>query len=107
MTKRIAAVLAEYGLDVRGEGHSHNVPIHADEFASNWDLSTAWAMAAAMMLLDDAGFDPRRMPIAGYAQYPPTARNDTAEGRRANRRYCGGVCFPVSSSEGPVAPGRC
>jgi chemotaxis protein MotB len=43
-------------------------------------------MAVAMMLIDQAGFDPRRMSIAGYGQYHPTASNDTPEGRRANRR---------------------
>jgi len=84
--KRIAAVLMEYGLDMRVEGHSDNVPIHNDEFASNWELSTARATAVAMMLIDDAGFDPKRMSIAGYAQYHPAASNDTLEGRRANRR---------------------
>ena len=84
--KRIAAVLTEYGLDMRVEGHSDNVPIHNDEFASNWDLSTARAMAVAMMLIDEAGFDPRRMSIAGYGEYHPAASNDTADGRKANRR---------------------
>jgi chemotaxis protein MotB len=84
--KRIAAVLMEYGLDMRVEGHSDNVPIHNAAFSSNWDLSTARAMAVAMMLIDEAGFDPQRMSIAGYAQYHPTASNDTPEGRQANRR---------------------
>jgi chemotaxis protein MotB len=84
--KRIAAVLMQYGLDMRVEGHSDNVPIHNATFNSNWDLSTARAMAVAMMLIDDAGFDPSRMSIAGYSQYHPTASNDTPEGRRANRR---------------------
>jgi chemotaxis protein MotB len=84
--KRIAAVLMQYGLDMRVEGHSDNVPIHNASFASNWDLSTARAMAVAMMLIDDAGFDPNRMSIAGYGQYHPAASNDTPEGRRANRR---------------------
>jgi len=40
----------------------------------------------AMMLIDEAGFDPRRMSIAGYAQFHPVASNDTPEGRQANRR---------------------
>jgi chemotaxis protein MotB len=84
--KRIAAVLMQYGLDMRVEGHSDNVPIHNAAFASNWDLSTARAMAVAMMLIDDAEFDPSRMSIAGYGQYHPTASNATPEGRRANRR---------------------
>ncbi|HEY0308999.1 MAG TPA: flagellar motor protein MotB [Acidobacteriaceae bacterium] len=84
--KRIATVLMQYGLDMRIEGHSDNVPIHNAQFNSNWDLSTARAMAVSMMLLNDAGFDPQRMSIAGYAEYHPAASNDTPEGRRANRR---------------------
>jgi chemotaxis protein MotB len=84
--KRIASVLMEYGLDMRVEGHSDNVPIHNVEFSSNWDLSTARASAVAMMLLNESGVDPRRLSIAGYGEYHPTAKNDTPEGRRANRR---------------------
>jgi chemotaxis protein MotB len=84
--RQIAIVLMQYGLDMRVEGHSDDVPIHNDAFNSNWDLSTARAMAVAMMLLNDSGFDPRRMSIAGYSQYHPVASNDTVEGRKANRR---------------------
>jgi len=43
--KRIAEVLTQYGLDMRVEGHTDDVPIHNAQFASNWDLSTARAMA--------------------------------------------------------------
>jgi chemotaxis protein MotB len=43
-------------------------------------------MAVATMLIDESGVDPKRMSIAGYAQYHPVASNDTPEGRRANRR---------------------
>ena len=84
--KRIAAVLMQYGLDMRVEGHSDDVPIHNAKFSSNWDLSTARATAVAMMLLNESGVDPKRMSIAGYAEYHPAASNDTPEGRRANRR---------------------
>jgi hypothetical protein len=42
--------------------------------------------AVAMMLLNESGFDPRRMSIAGYAQYHPSASDDTPEARGANRR---------------------
>src|SRR6201996_9351384 len=75
--KRIASVLLEYGLDMRVEGHTDDVPIHNAVFASNWDLSTARAMAVAMMLLNDAGVDPQKMSIAAYAQYHPAATNTT------------------------------
>jgi chemotaxis protein MotB len=84
--KRIAAVLMQYGLDMRVEGHSDNVPIHNAAFNSNWDLSTARAMAVAMMLVNESGVDPKRMSIAGYGEYHPVASNDTPDGRRSNRR---------------------
>ena len=71
---------------LRLEGHTDNVPIHNAAFASNWDLSTARAMAVAMMLLNESGVDPQQISIAGYAQYHPAASNDTPEGRKANRR---------------------
>jgi chemotaxis protein MotB len=98
--KKIAVVLMQYGLDMRIEGHSDNVPIHNDRFGSNWDLSTARAMAVAMMLIDKDGFDPQRMSIAGYAEYHPVASNSTSEGRRANRR----VDLVVVSVFGPHHP---
>jgi chemotaxis protein MotB len=84
--KRIAEVLMQYGLDMRVEGHTDDVPIHNAQFASNWDLSTARAMAVAMMLVNESGVDPQKMSIAGYGQYHPAATNNTPEGRRANRR---------------------
>lgn len=99
--KRIATVLMQYGLDMRVEGHSDNVPIHNSTFNSNWDLSTARAMAVAMMLIDEAGFDPQRMSIAGYSQYHPVASNDTPEGRRENRRV---DLVIVALSKGQAAP---
>ena len=84
--KKIAAVLTLYGLDMRVEGHSDNIPIHNQAFQSNWELSTARATAVAMMLIDEAEIDPAKISIAGYGQYHPTSSNDTPEGRAANRR---------------------
>lgn len=83
---RIARVLSRPGLELRVEGHSDNQPIHTDEFRSNWELSTARAMAVLTLLVDHAGFDPTRISASGYGQYRPTADNSTPEGRRMNRR---------------------
>jgi chemotaxis protein MotB len=97
--ERISAILMQYGLDMRVEGHSDNVPIHNATFGSNWDLSTARAMAVAMMLLNSSGFDPKRLSIAGYGEYHPAASNDTPEGRKTNRR----VDLVVVCVDKPVA----
>jgi chemotaxis protein MotB len=84
--RRIAKVLSINGLDLRVEGHSDDQPIHTAQFQSNWELSTARAMAVMQMLVNDAGFDPNHISIAGYGQYRPVADNATPEGRRLNRR---------------------
>jgi chemotaxis protein MotB len=84
--EKIAQVLSLNGLDLRVEGHSDDQPIHTAQFRSNWELSTARAMAVMQLLVDDAGFDPRKISVAGYGQYRPVADNATPDGRRMNRR---------------------
>jgi chemotaxis protein MotB len=83
---RIAKVLSLHRLELRVEGNSDDQPIHTPEFRSNWELSTARAMAVMQLLVDDSGFDPRKVSVLGYGQYRPIADNATPEGRRMNRR---------------------
>lgn len=84
--RRIGDVLMRYGLNMRIEGHTDDVPIHNSSFESNWELSTARANSVAMMLIDVAHFNPAKLSIAGYGEYHPVSSNATAEGRQANRR---------------------
>jgi chemotaxis protein MotB len=84
--KRIAKVLSRPGLEIRVEGHSDNQPIHNDQFRSNWELSAARAMNVLLLLVNDAGFDPRNISAAGFGEYRPVADNSTPDGRRMNRR---------------------
>jgi chemotaxis protein MotB len=94
--ERIARVLAEHGLELRIEGHSDDQPIHSSQFDSNWELSTARAMAVMKFLVEKDGFDPRKISVAGYGQYRPIADNSTPEGRRANRRVDLVVVAPLA-----------
>lgn len=100
--ERIAKVLSKPGLEIRVEGHSDNQPIHNDQFRSNWELSTARAMAVLRLLVDDAGFDPTKLSASGYGEYRPVADNSTAAGRRMNRR----VDLVVVQSKLPVVATR-
>ena len=84
--RKIAAILAEHPkLKIHVIGHTDNVPIRS-RFASNWELSTARALAAVHFLTEKAGIDPRRVGAVGYGEYRPIADNATAEGRAKNRR---------------------
>jgi len=98
--KRIAKVLSRPGLEIRVEGHSDNQPIHNEQFRSNWELSASRAMNVLLLLVDDAGFDPRNISASGYGEYRPVADNSTPEGRRMNRR----VDLVVVQSKGIKIP---
>ncbi|MDK9556274.1 OmpA family protein [Marinobacter sp. M216] len=52
----------------------------------NQFLSQRRAEAVAARLVDSLGVDPSRVKASGYGEERPIARNDTAEGRAANRR---------------------
>ena len=84
--RKIAAILAEHpALKIHVIGHTDNVPIR-NRFASNWELSSARALAAVHFLTEKAGVDPRRVGAVAYGEYRPLADNVTAEGRARNRR---------------------
>ena len=83
---RAAKILSEHHLEMRVEGHSDDQPIHNSYFQSNWQLSTARAMTVLLLLVNECNFDPQKISLAGYGPYRPIASNDTAEGRRMNRR---------------------
>jgi chemotaxis protein MotB len=88
--RKIAAILIGHPqLKIQVMGHTDNVPIRPaarSRFASNWELSTARALAAVHFLTEQAGVDPRRVGAVGYGEFRPIADNATAEGRSKNRR---------------------
>jgi chemotaxis protein MotB len=87
---KIAAILAQHPeIKIHVVGHTDNVPIRPEarsRFASNWELSTARALAAVRFLTERAGVDPRRVGAVGYGEFRPIADNSTPEGRARNRR---------------------
>jgi chemotaxis protein MotB len=62
------------------------MPIHTDQFDSNWELSTARATRLARIFIVGHQFAPARLSASGYAEYHPATTNATAEGRSQNRR---------------------
>jgi DNA-binding response OmpR family regulator/outer membrane protein OmpA-like peptidoglycan-associated protein len=71
---------------VRIEGHTDNVPIHNNRFASNWELSTSRATEIIKLLITKYEIDPLRLSASGYSEFYPVASNATPEGRAMNRR---------------------
>jgi chemotaxis protein MotB len=83
---RIAKVLEAHPYNVRIEGHTDNVPIHTEHFASNWELSTARATEMTKLFITRYQFPPERLSAAGFGEFHPAAPNRTEEGRALNRR---------------------
>lgn len=84
---------------VRIEGHTDDIPITTALYASNWELSTARALAL-VHYMSDAGVAPQRLSGIGYGEFQPVAPNDTREGRAQNRRVDIVIIYPDSLSSG-------
>src|SRR5579871_3081349 len=83
---RIANVLRPLPNEIEVEGHTCNLPIHTDQFPSNWELSTARAGAVLRFFVEVSGLPAGRFKAAGYADTRPIGPNDTEPHRMRNRR---------------------
>ena len=87
---RIAGALRGKSERVRVEGHTDNVPIVKPETKSkfpfgNLDLSLQRALVAADFLMKE-GVEARRVSCAGWGEHQPRTGNDSADGKKKNRR---------------------
>ncbi len=70
---------------LRIDGHTDQVPIRSDRFASNWELSQARALAVVHMLIS-LGVPPNRLAANGFGEYQPIEESDADGASRQNRR---------------------
>lgn len=89
--KSIAATLKREYPDriIRVEGYTDDKPIGdklKSRFPSNWELSTGRASAVVRHLQWTHEISPKRFEVVGFGPYQPIATNETADGRRENRR---------------------
>ncbi len=86
LLRKIGEVLGKTKAEIIIAGHTDNVPLSSGPFGSNLGLSMARAGSVAEFLLSKKNIDPRKLSTMGFGEYRPLASNDTAEGRRKNRR---------------------
>ena len=70
---------------LRIDGHTDRVPIATDRFPSNWELSSARALAIVKYLVSQ-GIPAKHLSANGFGQYQPVDTADTPEARAKNRR---------------------
>jgi chemotaxis protein MotB len=84
--QQVGSVLAEIGRRrIQVEGHTDNVPIHNEQFASNWELASARALVVVRSMTQ-SGMPDDAISAASYGEFHPAASNDDAQGRAVNRR---------------------
>lgn len=62
------------------EGHTDDNPINTFEYASNWELSAARALAV-LLALGDAGIEPSRLSFHAFGQFNPVKPNRNVDGK--------------------------
>lgn len=70
---------------LRVDGFTDKQPISTPQFPSNWELSTARAVAVVKYLVS-RGIPPEHLAAAGFAEFAPLDTADTPEAYRKNRR---------------------
>ncbi len=89
----LAATVSEVSAEIpssidwvlRIDGHTDKRPIHTDRFPSNWELSTARAVAIVKYLVVQ-GIPAHRLSANGFGQFQPIDAADTPEAYTKNRR---------------------
>ena len=73
--------------DIRIDGHTDSTPLIGSAlYPTNWELSTARALAVTRYLTETDGVMATRMEAAGYGEFRPIVPNDSRENRALNRR---------------------
>jgi len=70
---------------LRVDGHTDVRPINSPQFKSNWDLSTARAIAVVKYLIGK-GVEPTRLMAAGFGEFQPIDTGKTDDAYKRNRR---------------------
>ncbi len=73
--------------EVEVQGHTDNIPVSGGSVhQTNWHLGAARAVSVLQYLQDTSDLKPELFKATSYGEHRPVASNNTANGRRANRR---------------------
>ena len=68
------------------EGHTDNQLIKHSGWKTNWELSSARALAVLHYFVDECAVTPTRLSANGYGEFRPVVANDTKENMQKNSR---------------------
>ena len=70
---------------LRVDGHADNSPIRSPRYATNWELSSARAIAVAQLMIQN-GLPANRVAATAFGEFQPLDTADTPAARARNRR---------------------
>lgn len=79
------AIPSDINWVLRIDGHTDQLPINTQRFPSNWELSTARAVAVVRYLAAH-GVSPKRMTAAGFGEFHPLDPGQSKAAFQRNRR---------------------
>jgi chemotaxis protein MotB len=88
--------------EIRVDGHTDSTPIESSRYPTNWELSTARALAVTRYLSESDGVQATRLMAAGFGEFRPLYVNDTRDHRAMNRRV--EIHLLSSTLADPAAP---
>jgi chemotaxis protein MotB len=98
----IAGELKLIDNEIRVDGHTDSTPIESTRYPTNWELSTARALAVTRYLSATDGVQSTRLMAAGFGEFRPLFVNDTRDHRALNRRV--EIHLLSSTLAAPAAP---
>ncbi|EJW21544.1 flagellar motor protein [alpha proteobacterium IMCC14465] len=84
---QIAEVNKEGTSRINVSGHTDNMPlVFGSQYRDNWDLAAARASSVVQELQSSGKIDGNRLQAMSFGEERPVDSNETAQGRRKNRR---------------------
>ncbi len=83
---KIARFMRRSSYQIYIDGHTDNVPIHSERYASNRALSLARAYNVMNYFVSEEKLPPESIALGGYGDSRPVASNNSMIGRAKNRR---------------------
>jgi chemotaxis protein MotB len=83
---KITSIILKTSLRISIEGHTDSISVNKKLFASNWELSMIRALNVLDFYVNEAGVNPDKLYVTGFADSLPVENNNTEKNRAENRR---------------------
>ena len=103
LLQKVAAYIGTLTNHVRVEGHTDDIPVASTQYPTNWELSSARAVAVVRFFVEEEQITPDRLSAVGFGQYQPIVPNDSRAHREMNRRAVIVILY-APPTDGGVTP---